>query len=88
MNDTRTDEPSPYLTVDQLAKRWHTTPNAIYTARSRRRNYPKGFRRGRRVLFPLTEVVAHEKAEQAADTRFNADLDPANAPVESKCLAA
>lgn len=87
MNDTRTDESSPYLTVDQLAKRWHTTPNAIYTARSRRRNYPKGFRRGRKVLFPLSEVEAHERAEQAADDRFNPELDPTNAPVEAKAAA-
>lgn len=88
MNDTQTDEASPYLTVTQLAKRWHTTPNAIYTARSRRRKYPKGFRRGRKLLFPLSEVEAHERAEQAADTRFNSDLDPVNAPVEPKYLAA
>lgn len=87
MNDTRTDEPSPYLTVDQLAERWHTTPNAIYTARSRRRKYPKGFRRGKKVLFPLSEVEAHERAEQAADDRFNPELDPTNAPVEAKRAA-
>lgn len=88
MNDTTTDEPSPYLTVRQLAKRWHTTANAIYTARSRRRDtYPQGFKRGRLVLFPLTEVEAHERAEQAADDRFNPHLDPTNAPVEAKSAA-
>ncbi|GGU52085.1 DNA-binding protein [Streptomyces lavendofoliae] len=85
MNTTQTDETSPYLTVRQLAKRWHTTENAIYTARSRRRGtYPRGFKRGRLVLFRLAEVEAHEQAEMAADTRFNPDLDPTNAPVEPK----
>jgi hypothetical protein len=85
MNTTQTDETSPYLTVRQLAKRWHTTENAIYTARSRRRGtYPRGFKRGRLVLFRLAEVLAHEQAEMAADTRFNPDLDPTNAPVEPK----
>jgi hypothetical protein len=85
MNTTQTDETSPYLTVRQLAKRWHTTENAIYTARSRRRGtYPRGFKRGRLVLFRLAEVLAHEEAEMAADTRFNPELDPTNAPVEPK----
>ncbi|MFF4746847.1 DNA-binding protein [Streptomyces sp. NPDC001268] len=88
MNTNSTDEPSPYLTVRQLAKRWHTTENAIYTARSRRRGtYPKGFRRGRLVLFPLSEVEAHERAEQAADDRFNPELDPTNAPIETRPAA-
>ncbi|OKH91456.1 hypothetical protein [Streptomyces uncialis] len=81
MNDTRVDE-SPYLTVKQLAARWHTTTNAIYTARSRRRNYPKGFRLSGKVLFPRAEVEAYERAGQAADSRFNTALDPANAAVE------
>jgi predicted DNA-binding transcriptional regulator AlpA len=83
MNDTQTDEASPYLNVKQLAKRWHTTPNAIYTARSRRRG-PRGFKRGKQVLFPLSEIEAHERAEQAADSRFNPELDPTSAPVQRK----
>jgi tellurite resistance-related uncharacterized protein len=76
---------SPFLTVQQLAERWHTTPNAIYTARSRRRGtYPRGFRLAGKVRFLLSEVEAHEEAEQSADDRFNADLNPVNAPVEPR----
>jgi hypothetical protein len=82
MSETTATENSPYITVAQLAVRWHTTPNAIYTARSRRRKYPRGFRRGRNVLFLLSEVEAHERAEQDADTRFNPSLDPVERPTE------
>ncbi|MFD5419425.1 DNA-binding protein [Streptomyces sp. NPDC127069] len=78
MNETPTAEDEQiYLNVRQLAKRWHTTPNAIYTDRSRRRGtYPPSFRRGRLLLFPLSEVIAYEEADQLADSRFNPELDP------------
>jgi hypothetical protein len=59
---------SPHLTVAQLAKRWHTTEQAIYHLRHRRKA-PRAFRRGRQLLFPLAVVEAHEAAALAADTR-------------------
>lgn len=80
MNETPTAEKSPYLTVKQLADRLHMTPNAIYTARSKRRRFPRGFKRGKLVLFPLTEVEAYERASQEADSRFNPALDPTRVP--------
>ncbi|MFF4848731.1 DNA-binding protein [Streptomyces sp. NPDC001194] len=78
MNETPAAEAAPiYLTVPQLADRWETTPNAIYTDRSRRRgNYPRSFRLRGRVVFLLSDVLAQEKAHQMADSRFNPELDP------------
>lgn len=84
MNETPATEDSPYLTVKQLAKRLHLTPNAIYTARSRRRRFPRGFRSGGQVLFPISEVLAYEQANQNADSRFNPDLDPTRVPAQSR----
>lgn len=63
--EARTDE-SPHLTIPQLAKRWHTTPQAIYNMRHRGKA-PLGFKRGREVLVPLVEVEAYEAAGLAAD---------------------
>lgn len=77
----RTDE-SPYLTVADLAARWHTTPNAIYTARHKRRA-PRGFRRGQKVLFPLDAVETFEREAMETD-RSNPANDPAREPVERK----
>lgn len=84
MNETPAAEDSPYLTVPQLARRLHMTPNAIYTARSRRRHFPRGFRRGNKVLFPLAEVEAYEHESQQADSRFNRELDPTRVPAQSR----
>lgn len=70
MNATTAAE-SPYLTVTQLAKRWHTTEQAIYHLRHRRKA-PKAFRRGRQLLFPIVAVEAHEAAALAADTAGSA----------------
>lgn len=80
MNETPAAEVSPYLTVKQLARRFHTTPNAIYTARSRRRRFPRGFKNGKQVLFPISEVEAYERENQQADSRFNPALDPTRVP--------
>lgn len=63
---------SPHLTVKQLAARWQTTEQAIYMARHRRKA-PKGFRRGREVLFPLAEVEAFEAAAVDADPKSSTD---------------
>jgi hypothetical protein len=84
MNETTATEESPYLTVKQLAARFHTSPNAIYTARSRRRRFPRGFKNNGQVLFPIEEVEAYELANKQADSRFNTDLDPTRAPVQAK----
>jgi hypothetical protein len=84
MNETPAAEESPYLTVKQLAKRFHTTPNAIYTARSRRRRFPRGFKNGKQVLFPISEVEEYERANQQADSRFNPDLDPTRVPPQTR----
>jgi hypothetical protein len=67
MSETRTDE-IPHLTVKQLARRWHTTPQAIYNMRHRRKT-PPSFKRGRELLFPLAAVEAHEAAGLAADPK-------------------
>ncbi len=72
-----------YLTVKQLADRWHTSENAIYIRRHKR-TAPPGYQEGRRVLFPLAEVEAHERQKQAADSRFNTALDPTRRPVEAR----
>ena len=84
MNETATAEAVPmYLTAKQLAKRWHMSLNALYTARSKAdREFPPGFRRGRGLLFPLDGVLAHEQKRQMADRSFNPDLDASNAPVK------
>ena len=63
--EARTDE-SPHLTIPELATRWKTTRQAIYDMR-RRRKCPRGFRRGREILVPLTEVEAFEEAGMEAD---------------------
>jgi hypothetical protein len=72
---------SPHLTVKQLAKRWHTTPQAIYNMRHRRKA-PKGFKRGRELLMPISEIERFEADGMSVD-RTNPDLDPTQAPPEA-----
>ncbi len=57
---------STHLDVAQLAKRWKTTPGAIYIARHRGKA-PKGFKRGVKVLFPLAQVLEFEAEQMAGD---------------------
>jgi hypothetical protein len=83
MDEHRALPPGPYLTIEELADRWHTTPNAI-RIRRHRRTAPPGYREGARLLFPLSGVEAHEAARQAADSRFNTDLDPTRKPVRGR----
>jgi hypothetical protein len=75
-------ESSPHLTVKQLAKRWQTTPTAIYIARHRGKA-PAAFRRGGNVLFPLAQVLAWEAEQMAGDRpstrRTTAEHRPAEA---------
>ncbi|MDZ7673724.1 MAG: hypothetical protein U5K30_01435 [Acidimicrobiales bacterium] len=54
-----------FLTTEDLAERWHTTPAGILNQRHRG-NAPRGYRLGKRVLFKLTEVEAFE-AKRADD---------------------
>jgi len=79
MSAQRTDETSPHLTVPELAARWRTTVQAIYNARHRR-NAPPAFRRGGKLLFPLSEVIAFERNRVATDAK--APDDPALRPPE------
>ncbi len=80
MSETKTVE-SPHLTVAQLADRWHTTPQAIYTARHRGKA-PKGFKRGVKLLFPISQVEEFEAHGIAADRPSNRGTDPAHRPAE------
>ena len=77
----RTDE-SPHLTVDALALRWHTTPNAIYVRRHRRQ-LPPAIRRGRKLLWPQAAIEEFEAEERANDPQNPAN-DPALVPVQKR----
>lgn len=66
MTSSKSENGSPHLTVQQLADRWQTTAAAVYIARHRGKA-PKGFKRGVKVLFPITEVEAFEAAQMAGD---------------------
>lgn len=85
MTNLQTDETpqSPHLTVAQLAARWHTTPQGIYSARHRGKA-PKGFKRGVKLLFPLNEVEQFEEHGMAADRPSNRGADPAHRPAEPR----
>lgn len=73
---------SPHLTVPQLAERWHTSAQAIYSMRHRGKA-PKGFKRGVTLLFPLDEVKQFEADRMAADRPSNRDTDPSHRPAEA-----
>jgi hypothetical protein len=77
---------SPYLTVNQLAKRWHKTPNAIRIMRHRRQG-PDSFKHRGRVLFEWVVVLAYEEAQMTSDSRTNSDLDPTRFVPEPRLYA-
>lgn len=77
---------SPHLNVKQLAKRWHKTPQAIYSMRHRG-DAPQGFKRGREVLFPLVQVEAFEAALMAADEPSNRRSGESHRPAEPRRAA-
>lgn len=79
---TNLSEQSPHLTVQQLAARWQTTTTAIYIARHRGKA-PRGFKSGARVLFPLTEVEAHEARQMAGDRPSHRGLTAEHRPAEA-----
>lgn len=57
----QTDE---YLTVTQLAERYHTTANGVYAMRYRGQA-PPARRIGKRILFHLDEVIEWESQRAA-----------------------
>lgn len=86
MNEPTAAEAEPtHLTTKELAERWRTTTNAIYTSRSKGRPIPSGsFRRGTQILWPLVEVKAYERESNLRDPLCNPELRLANQPVERK----
>lgn len=86
MNEPTADEAaSIHLTTKELAERWRTTTNAIYTSRSKGRPIPSGsFRRGTQVLWPLARVEAFERESNLRDPLCNPELRLANQPIEAK----
>ena len=64
MSETTTA--SPYMTTKELAEILRTTPNAVRIMRHRG-DAPRGFRRGRSVLYPRAAVAAWLAAKEAAD---------------------
>ncbi|MFJ7070137.1 helix-turn-helix domain-containing protein [Streptomyces sp. NPDC101115] len=57
---------SPYMTTAELAALLRTTPGAVRIMRHRGIG-PRGFRRGRNVLYLRTTVAAWLKAKEAGD---------------------
>lgn len=57
---------SPYMTTKELAHILRTTPNAVRILRHRGIG-PRGFRRGRQVLYRRTAVEEWLTAMEAAD---------------------
>jgi hypothetical protein len=55
-----------FLTTEELAERWRTTPGAIAVLRHRGQG-PRGHRIGRRVLYDERDVEAYE-AQRADQT--------------------
>lgn len=62
----RTCETDPFLSTEELAERWHTTPAGVLNLRHRG-DGPRGYRLGRRVLYRLADVVAFEESRADAD---------------------
>lgn len=67
---------SPYMTLAEFAALIRKSPQAVRNMRHRGQA-PKGFRNGREVLFPRTEVDAWLDAQLTGD-RLAARVDLAN----------
>lgn len=52
-----------FLTVNELADRWRTTPHAVHCLRHRG-DAPPATRIGRQLLFAQSDVEAYEKAKR------------------------
>lgn len=63
---SETSTASPYLTTRELADILRTTPNAVRIMRHRG-NAPRGFRRGRQVLYDRADVKAWLARKSEAD---------------------
>jgi excisionase family DNA binding protein len=57
--------PSEFLTVEELAERWRTTPGGIHNMRHRGRA-PRAHRLGKRVLFRRDDVAVFEASRADA----------------------
>lgn len=71
---TDTAGDSPYITVAQLAARWHLPIKTIYNMRCDGK-LPDAIRRGRNVLFPLAQIEAQELADFAASRAESAERE-------------
>ena len=58
---------TPFMTTEELAQRWRTTPGGIANLRYRG-EAPRGTRIGRRVLYRLADVVAFEETRGSASS--------------------
>ncbi|WP_069162054.1 hypothetical protein [Nocardia altamirensis] len=56
-----------HATPEQLAQRWHTTPASLAQDRYRGTG-PKFLKRGRRVLYPWSEVLEWEQRNTLSRT--------------------
>lgn len=52
-----------FITVEQLAERWHTTPASVHQMRHRGRA-PLGHKIGKRILFDLADVERFEQSRK------------------------
>lgn len=48
---------SPFLTVEELAERWHTTPKAVHNMKHK---LPPVVKIGRRLLWDMSDIEAYE----------------------------
>jgi predicted DNA-binding transcriptional regulator AlpA len=60
------DGQSLYITIRQLAERWNLPEKTVYNMRYDGK-LPAAIRRGRNVLFLLTEIEAMDEADRAAE---------------------
>lgn len=54
-----------FLTIEQVAERWHTTPQAIH-ARRHRGNMPTPIKSGKRLLWNEADIERFEDEQQAS----------------------
>ena len=66
---TEAAQASPWLTTEQLADRLHTTEQAIYNRRKKRKPLPRAVRSGRGLLFHIDDVTAWERERREASAQ-------------------
>lgn len=67
MQEHPTTVDSPFLTTQQLADRWQTTPQSIANMRHRG-STPPGYKIGGRVLYRVDEVLDFEQSLRSDPT--------------------